>query len=101
LQKQVLIYSSYNGFSNRNTEIKGKIGIFDIVPTYKLSLFGKEYKVMIFYKLPLVFLVQNQGKNLSNQKESNIQADWKKTEYDIIPQNSLANSQRVVKIQNH
>ncbi len=79
------------------TEAKGKIALFDILPRFSFSLFGRQYEVFDSSdKIPVILVVDNQGKNLIKpQGEITLRGNFGETaNYEVIPQNILAESQR-------
>jgi hypothetical protein len=72
-------------------EVKPKIVLFDVL--------GKKLKVFdSFDKIPIVLVVENQGKNLIKPEgEIVLKGNFgEKANYDIIPKNILAESQRLL-----
>ncbi len=80
-------------------DINGRILNFDVVPRLAFTLFGK--KIQLFDsndKIPVVLKVQNNGRNLFKPEgEISLTGNFgEKSSYDIIPQNVLGNSSRVL-----
>jgi hypothetical protein len=80
-------------------EIKPKIVIFEVLPRYSFSFFGK--KINFFDStdlIPLVLLVENKGKNLIKPEGQIILKGnfGEKAKFDIVPQNILSQSQRLI-----
>jgi len=80
-------------------DIKGKIAYFDVIPRFLLKL-GKN-KINIFDSndpIPVVLIVANQGKNLIKpQGEIILSGNFGvRSKYEILPQNILAQSQRLI-----
>lgn len=80
-------------------DIKGKISLFDVLAHFKINLFSHTFKFFdSFDKIPLVFIIDNQGRNLVKpQGEITLKGNFsEKATYDIVPKNILAQSQRLV-----
>lgn len=82
-----------------NVEIKGKIRLFALLPRFKMPFFGE--KINLFDssdKIPVVLTIENQGRNLLKPRgEIILKGNFgEKARYEIIPQNILSLSQRVV-----
>lgn len=80
-------------------DVKGKVALFDVLPRYKLSIFGKTLHVFDSNdKIPVVLVVENKGRNLLlPQGQIILKGNFgEKASFDIIPQNILAESQRLV-----
>ncbi len=80
-------------------DIKGKIALFDVLPRFRLPL-GKNY--LKFFdsndKIPIVLILQNQGKNfIKPEGEIILKGNFGETaHYQLLPQNILAESQRLI-----
>ncbi len=76
--------------------VKGRVAFFDVIPRFKL---GKNINIFDSSdQIPIVLILENNGKNLF-KPEGNIVLSGifgEKAKYDILPQNILAGSQRVV-----
>lgn len=80
-------------------EVKGKVALFDVLARWKLEI-GK-WKFNVFDsndKIPIVLIVENNGKNLFvPEGEIVMKGNFgEKARYEIIPQNVLAESQRLM-----
>lgn len=78
-------------------EVKPKVVLFEILN--KLNFFGKKINLFdSFDKIPLIFILENKGKNLIKPEgKITLTGNFgEKIEYDIIPKNILAESQRLV-----
>src|SRR3989344_3734415 len=78
-------------------EIKPKISLFTVVPKNKISLLG--FKINLFSsfeKIPVVLIVENNGKNLIKPQGEIILSGplWQRKRFEIKPQTILAESQR-------
>lgn len=81
-------------------EIKGRINFFDVVSKSKLKLFGRTYKFFDSSdKIPLLVIAENYGKNLIKPEGTIILKGnfGERAEYEILPENILATSRRVLK----
>lgn len=78
---------------------KGKVALFQVLPRWRLNL-GK--KSLNFFdsndKIPLIFVIENKGKNLIKPQGEIILTgiSGTKAKYEILPQNILAESQRLI-----
>ncbi len=82
-----------------NIDVRGKIAIFNILPKIKLNLFGKQIKIFDSNdKIPVVLIVANDGQNVAKSHgEILLTGNFdEKATYDIIPQNILSQSQRLI-----
>lgn len=80
-------------------QIKGKIALFDVLPRFKLNLGFGELKIFDSNdKIPVVAVVENQGKNfIKPEGEITLRGNFGETaKYDILPQNILSQSQRLL-----
>lgn len=85
--------------STGETDVKGKIVLFEILPRYDINFFGKRHRLFDSNdKIPLMFSIENTGKNLVKpQGTITLRGNFgERAEYDILPQNILAESQRIV-----
>ncbi len=85
--------------STGNLELKGGIAQFDILSRFKLNLFGKKINVIDSSDyVPVVFVVNNTGNNsFQPQGQISLTGNFgEKANYDILPQNILAHSQRLL-----
>ncbi len=80
-------------------DIKGKIALFDVLPRFRLPL-GKSY--LNFFdsndKIPIVLILENKGKNfIKPEGEIILKGNFGETaHYQLLPQNILAESQRLI-----
>ncbi|MBI4004572.1 hypothetical protein HY358_00380 [Candidatus Roizmanbacteria bacterium] len=75
-----------------NTQVKGKISLFDVLSANKFKIFDS------FDKIPITLQVENKGKNMF-KPEGEIVLKGKfgeKATYTIVPQNVLGESQRLL-----
>lgn len=82
-----------------NIDINGKIALFDLLPRYKLNLFGQTLRMFDSNdKIPVVLIVENKGINLIKpQGEIILKGNFgEKARFEILPQNILAQSQRLL-----
>lgn len=80
-------------------DVKGKISFFDVIPHYQLNFFGHKIKVFDSTdKIPLVTMIENTGRNLIQpQGEIVLRGNFgEKAKYEILSQNVLAHSQRLL-----
>jgi hypothetical protein len=85
---------------NGMTEVKSRIALFNIVPDFTFTFFGKKYNVVeSSTPIPVHLIIQNQGKNLIKpQGAISLRGGMgQKTEYPLIPQNILTESSRLIK----
>jgi len=80
-------------------EIKPKVVIFEVLPRFRLSVFGK--KINLFDStdpIPIVLIIENQGKNLIKPEgEIILKGNFgEKAKFALIPQNILSESQRLI-----
>ncbi len=91
----ILITISNSG----QVEVKGRIGLFDILSRYKLKIFKNIIHIVESCdKIPIVLTVENQGKNLIKPHgQIELRGNFgEKANYEILPNNILANSQRLL-----
>ncbi|NMB84375.1 hypothetical protein GYA28_03755 [Candidatus Roizmanbacteria bacterium] len=82
-----------------NVDAVGKIALFDVLPRYKLSIMGKVIKIFDSNDpVPVVMYLENQGKNfIKPNGKINLRGNFGETaEYEIVPKNVLAESQRLL-----
>ncbi|MDO8610417.1 MAG: hypothetical protein Q7R95_07750, partial [bacterium] len=80
-------------------DVKGKVALFDIMARYTVNLFGTQYKIFDSNdKIPFVLIVDNKGKNvIAPEGTIVIKGNFgEKAQYEIVPQNILAESQRLI-----
>lgn len=80
-------------------EVKSKISLFDVLPRYNISLFGRNLKLFDSNDIiPISLIVENNGRNLIKPVgEIVLKGNFgEKANYDIIPKNILAESQRIM-----
>lgn len=80
-------------------EIKPKVTIFDTLSKFKMNLFGKPVGIYdSLDKIPVVLYVENNGSNkIVPQGKIRLKGALNQTtDYDIVPKNILANSQRIM-----
>lgn len=80
-------------------QVKGKIALFDVLPRWKLEIGNWRLKLFDSNdQIPLVAIVENQGKNLIKPEgEIVLKGNFgEKAKYQIVPQNILAESQRML-----
>lgn len=80
-------------------DIKPKITIFDTLSNIKLSLFGKDIRIFdSLDRIPVVLYMENKGVNriVPNGKISLRGAYGQTANFDILPKNILASSQRLL-----
>ena len=80
-------------------QARGKISLFDVLPRWKLEI--GNWKLGLFDsndKIPIVLIVENKGKNLIKpQGEIILRGNFgERASYELIPQNVLAESQRII-----
>lgn len=91
----ILITVSESG----QTNIKGKINLFDVVPRYQIKIFGKSVKIFESSDLiPVVLILENNGKNfIKPQGEIILTGNFgEKAKYNVLSQNILSQSQRLI-----
>lgn len=80
-------------------DIKGKIALFDVLPRLRLSL-GKSHLNLFDSndKIPIVLILENKGKNfIKPEGEIILKGNFGETaHYQLLPQNILAESQRLI-----
>lgn len=82
-----------------NLETKGKISFFDVLSRVKLFLFGKPIRLFDSSdKIPVSLIINNYGRNIIKPHgEIVLKGNFgEKATYDILPQNILAGSQRLL-----
>lgn len=82
------------------TEANGRIALFDITPLYKINVGSTQYNFVESQKvLPVTLVVQNKGKNrVKPQGGITLRGALSPTKsFPLIPQNILAESQRLVR----
>lgn len=82
-----------------SVDVKANVAFFDVVPRYNVNLFGNKMNIFDSNdKIPVVLIVENKGKNLfTPEGEIVLKGGLGETaRYDIIPQNVLAGSQRLM-----
>lgn len=80
------------------TEIKGKINQFAVLPQYQFKLFDSIFNIFESgTKIPVILNIQNQGKNLIKPNGAiSINGGFgEKTNFTLLPENILAESQRM------
>ena len=85
--------------SSGNIDIKPRVVLFDILSKLKINLLGKVIKIFDSAdKIPLVFIVENKGKNMIKPEgQITLKGNFGETaKYDIISKNILAESQRLI-----
>jgi len=78
-------------------DVNGKVALFDVLPHWKLDIFGRTLKLFDSNdKIPVVMIVENKGANrILPQGEIVMKGNFGETaHYDILSQNILAQSQR-------
>jgi len=85
--------------SEGNVDILGKVALFDVIPRYRLNFFGN--KINLFDsndRIPVVLVLENKGKNMIKPQGEIILSGkiGEKSKYEILPQNVLAESQRLL-----
>ena len=82
-----------------NIDIKPRVVLFDILSKLKFNFLGKVIKIFDSAdKVPLVFIVENKGKNMIKPEgRITLKGNFGETaKYDIISKNILAESQRLL-----
>jgi hypothetical protein len=82
-----------------NIEIKGKVGMFSLLPHYSIPLLGKTISLFDSTDpIPLIFIIENKGNNMIKpQGEIVLKGNFgERASYEILPQNILAYSKRLV-----
>lgn len=82
-----------------NIDIKPRVVLFDILSKLKFNFLGKVIKIFDSAdKVPLVFIVENKGKNMIKPEgQITLKGNFGETaKYDIISKNILAESQRLI-----
>lgn len=95
LGSNILITVSESGEIN----IKGRIIFFDVLPRHQLNFLGRKIKFFESNdKIPVVLVIENQGKNLIKpQGEINLVGNFgEKAKYKLLSQNILSQSQRLI-----
>ena len=82
------------------TEIKATIAEFSFKPDYTLTVGNNTVRIVDNAKeLPIVLSIRNMGKNLIQPQGTIVDQNGSvKNTYQIIPQNILSNSQRILKV---
>lgn len=78
---------------------KGKVAIFEVLPRWRLNLGKKSLNLFDSNdKIPLILVIENKGKNLIKpQGEIVLTGSFStKAKYEVLPQNILAESQRLI-----
>lgn len=78
-------------------EVKPKVVLFQFLDRF--SIFNKKINIFdSFSKIPLVFIIENKGKNLIKPEgKITLKGNFgEKIEYQIVPKNILAESQRLI-----
>jgi len=80
-------------------EIKPKIVLFEVLPRFRFSFLGR--KINFFDStdpVPLILIVENRGKNLIKpQGQIVLKGNFgEKAKFEIVPQNILSQSQRLI-----
>lgn len=81
-----------------SVEIKSKIAIFDILTRFKFRFLGRTINIADSNdRIPVVLIVENNGKNLIKPEgEIILRGNFGETaDFDIVPQNILSQSQRL------
>ncbi len=84
------------------TEAKGKIALLQIIPDYRLKLFGKEYQIVESQtQIPAILILQNLGSNLIKPNGELVLRGpmGVKTSYPLLPQNILSQSKRLIHVE--
>lgn len=85
--------------NSEQVEVKGRIGLFDLLSRFKLKIFNNIINIVESSdKIPIVLKVENQGKNLIKPHGLiELRGNFgEKADYEILPNNILANSQRLL-----
>ena len=80
-------------------DVKGKVALFDVLPRWKFEVGNLKFNVFDSNdKIPVVLIVENKGKNVVTPEGEIIMKGnfGEKARYEIIPQNVLAESQRLM-----
>ncbi len=80
-------------------DVKSKIALFDVISRFRFNLFGNPVRLVDSTdKIPVVLYVRNLGRNLfTPQGKITLRGNFGETaNYDIVPQNVLAGSQRLM-----
>lgn len=80
-------------------EVKGKVTLFDVISRLKFNLFGNIIRLVDSTdKIPVVLIVDNSGRNMFKPEgKITLQGNFgEKAAYDIVPENILAQSQRLL-----
>lgn len=80
-------------------DIKGRVALFDVLSRYTLNIFGNKIRVFDSNdKIPVVLIVENKGKNLfTPEGEIVMKGNFgERARFDIISQNVLAGSDRLL-----
>lgn len=90
----LLITVTKTGF----VEIKSKIAIFDVLPRIKFKILGRTVNIADSNdKIPIVLIVDNNGKNLIKPEGKILLRGnfGERADFDLVPQNILSQSQRL------
>lgn len=82
-----------------NLDNKGRISFFDTLARFKISFFGKIIRLFDSSdKIPVTLVINNYGRNIIKPYgKITLKGNFgEKAEYDILPQNILAGSQRLI-----
>ena len=80
-------------------EAKGKIALFDVLPRWRLSLGKKSLNLFDSNdKIPIILIVENKGKNVIKPQGKIVLKGYfgAKAEYEVLQQNILSESQRLL-----
>lgn len=80
-------------------DIKPKIAFFDVLPEYKLNIFGRKINIFdSFSEIPVILKVANTGKNyFKPEGVITLQGFFGfSSKYNILPQNILSYSDRII-----
>ncbi len=80
-------------------QVKGKMALFDVLPRWQVKIGNWKFKLFDSNdKIPVVAIVENGGKNLIKPEgEIILKGNFgEKAKYQIVPQNILAESQRLL-----
>jgi len=85
--------------SSGRVDVKGKVILFDVLSKLKIKILGRVFNFFeSLDKIPIILVVANQGNNLIKpQGQITLRGNFgEQARYDIIPQNILAQSQRMI-----
>jgi len=80
-------------------EIKPKIVLFEVLPRFRFSFFGRRFNFFDSTDyIPLILIIENQGKNLIKPEgEIILRGNFgEKAKFNLLPQNILSQSQRLI-----